>query len=32
MQITINYWKVIGAAVANVAVGALWYGPVFGKA
>lgn len=31
MQITINYWAVIGAAVANVAVGALWYGPVFGK-
>lgn len=27
----INYWGVIGAAVANVAVGALWYGPVFGK-
>ncbi len=32
MQITINYWGVIGAAVANVAIGALWYGPVFGKA
>ena len=31
MQLTINYWAVIGAAVANVAVGALWYGPVFGK-
>jgi hypothetical protein len=28
----INYGAVIGAAVANVAVGALWYGPVFGKA
>ncbi len=26
-----NYWAIIGAAVANVAVGALWYGPVFGK-
>ncbi len=31
MQITINYLAIIGAAVANVAVGALWYGPVFGK-
>lgn len=28
----INYWGIIGAAVANVAVGALWYGPVFSKA
>ncbi len=27
----IHYWAVIGAAIANVAVGALWYGPVFGK-
>lgn len=31
MHITINYWGVIGAAIANVAIGALWYGPVFGK-
>lgn len=31
MQITIQYWVIIGAAIANVAVGALWYGPVFGK-
>ncbi len=31
MQITINYLAVIGAAVANIAVGMLWYGPVFGK-
>lgn len=31
MQITINYWAVVGAAVANMAVGMLWYGPLFGK-
>lgn len=31
MNITINYWAVFAAAVANIVVGALWYGPVFGK-
>jgi hypothetical protein len=31
MNITINYGAIIGAAVVNVAVGALWYGPVFGR-
>ena len=32
MNITIDYVAVIGAAFTNVAIGALWYGPVFGKA
>lgn len=27
----INYWAVLGAAVANMIVGSLWYGPLFGK-
>jgi hypothetical protein len=31
MEITINYWAVLAAAVANMVVGMLWYGPVFGK-
>lgn len=31
-MITVNYWAVAGAAMANVAIGALWYGPVFGAA
>lgn len=30
-EITINYWAVIVAAMANIVVGTLWYGPVFGK-
>lgn len=30
-EISINYWAVIAAAIANIAIGALWYGPVFGK-
>lgn len=31
MQIPINYYAVAGAALANMIVGMLWYGPVFGK-
>jgi len=31
MEIAINYWAVLVAAVVNMAIGALWYGPVFGK-
>lgn len=31
MEIPINYIAVIGAAVAAIVLGALWYGPVFGK-
>lgn len=28
---TINYLAVLAAAVANMVIGFLWYGPVFGK-
>ena len=31
MEISINYWAVLAAAVANMLVGSLWYGPLFGK-
>jgi len=31
VELTINYWALIAAAAANMAIGALWYGPVFGK-
>ena len=31
MEITINYYAVIAAALANMVIGFLWYGPVFGK-
>ena len=31
VDISINWWAVIVAAVANMVVGYLWYGPVFGK-
>ena len=31
MNILINYWAVVGATVAAMVVGALWYGPLFGK-
>ena len=31
MEISINYLAVIIAAIANMAIGSLWYGPVFGK-
>ncbi len=27
----INYWTVLGAAVASFIIGMLWYGPLFGK-
>lgn len=29
--VDINYWAVLAAAAANMAVGFLWYGPLFGK-
>ena len=32
MDVVINYGAVLGAAIANMVVGSLWYGPVFGKA
>ena len=31
IEVAINYWALIVAAVANMAIGMLWYGPVFGK-
>ena len=31
MQVSINYLAVFVAAVANMVIGALWYGPLFGK-
>ena len=30
-QVPINYLAVLGAALASMALGALWYGPLFGK-
>ncbi len=29
--IPINYWAVLVAAIANMVLGALWFGPLFGK-
>ena len=31
MEIPINYWAVLVAAVANMVLGGLWFGPIFGK-
>lgn len=31
VDIAINYYALIVAAVANIAIGMLWYGPLFGK-
>ena len=31
VQISINYWAVLVAAIAAMAIGFLWYGPLFGK-
>jgi len=31
MDVSINYWAVLVAAVVNMVVGFLWYGPIFGK-
>jgi hypothetical protein len=31
MEIPINYFAVFGAAVSAIALGAVWYGPLFGK-
>lgn len=30
--IDVNFWAVLVASVANIIIGALWYGPLFGKA
>ncbi len=31
MEVIINYWAVLLSAVAGIALGAFWYGPLFGK-
>lgn len=31
MEIAVNYWAVLVAAAANMVIGMLWYGPLFGK-
>ena len=31
MDIAINYWAVLAAAIASFIIGSLWYGPLFGK-
>ncbi|MEK7569589.1 MAG: DUF1761 domain-containing protein [Patescibacteria group bacterium] len=31
IDIAINYWAVLVAAIVNFVVGWLWYGPLFGK-
>ena len=28
---TVNFWAVLVAAIVNMVVGSLWYGPLFGK-
>lgn len=30
-QIYVNFWSVLVAAIANMALGFMWYGPLFGK-
>ena len=30
-SISVNLWPVLAAAVVNMVVGSLWYGPIFGK-
>ncbi|MES2994658.1 MAG: DUF1761 domain-containing protein [Patescibacteria group bacterium] len=32
MEVAINYLAILGAVVAAVVLGSLWYGPLFGKA
>ncbi len=31
VTVPINYWAVLAAAVAQIVLGSLWYGPLFGK-
>jgi multidrug transporter EmrE-like cation transporter len=31
MDIVVNYWAVLVAALANFVLGWIWYGPLFGK-
>lgn len=30
-EVILNYWAILAAAIASMVIGALWYGPVFGK-
>ena len=29
--ITVNYWAIVAGAVLSMVIGAIWYGPLFGK-
>ncbi len=31
MEVVVNYWAVLGAALAAVVLGFIWFGPLFGK-
>lgn len=31
MEITVNYWAIIVGAILSMVIGAIWYGPIFGK-
>jgi len=31
MEVVLNYWAVLVAAIASFAIGGIWYGPLFGK-
>ncbi len=31
METGVNYWAVVSGAVLSMVIGAIWYGPVFGK-
>lgn len=30
-NVMVNFWAVLAAAVASIVIGAIWYGPLFGK-
>ena len=30
-QLTVNYWAIVMSAIVSVALGVIWYGPLFGK-
>ena len=30
-MVDVNYWAVLAGAIASMVIGALWYGPLFGK-
>ena len=31
IQVPVNYWAILLAAIANMVLGFVWYGPLFGK-